>query len=43
MYPRDAEHLGGLIESADVALYVAKTNGKGLYHFPAHTCERHAA
>ena len=36
MYPDDGEHIDALVASADAALYAAKANGKGLYHFPAH-------
>jgi diguanylate cyclase (GGDEF)-like protein len=43
MYPYDGEHIDELVESADAALYAAKANGKGVYHFPAHTRELHAA
>jgi diguanylate cyclase (GGDEF)-like protein len=43
MYPHDGENLQQLVAHADTALYMAKANGKGAYHFPSHACEQHAA
>jgi diguanylate cyclase (GGDEF)-like protein len=43
MYPHDGDNLQQLVAHADTALYTAKANGKGAYHFPAHACEQQAA
>jgi diguanylate cyclase (GGDEF)-like protein len=43
MYPRDGTTLQQLVTCADMALYTAKANGKGAYHFPGHMHEQRAA
>jgi diguanylate cyclase (GGDEF)-like protein len=43
IYPDHGDNIEELVASADAALYAAKANGKGAYHFPAHARKLHVA